>query len=359
MEMRALAARVLVVLVVLALSCAGGFPAVEGAVEVKAPEEPAVYYRRQPFDEYVRTVPTELREGLRTRPGAHLQALADYLVQDAEDDFHKVKRIHDWMADNIAYDFEAYLDPEVFPSVGVEAVVARGKSVCAGYAALFKRLCGLAGIEARLISGQSRGGPYMIFSPPPLGAINHSWNAVRLQGRWYLVDSTWGAGYANAARTSWEKNYRTGFLFAPPEEFIYSHLPENEQWQLLESPVVPADFRDLPRLLLPFFEFDIRPAFEWQRLTRVSGAARVRFTVPKGTTMMFRLRRPGGNERLKVPHEMSHGVVRAKVEFPGPGQWILELYAARGGVRRSYKCLGELAYEVAVASGEAPPVDKD
>ena len=44
------------------------------------------------------------------------------------------------------------------------------------------------------------------------------------------------------------------WFLVPPEQFIYTHLPEKEGWQLLPDPVSPEDFDQLPKLRPPFFE---------------------------------------------------------------------------------------------------------
>ncbi|SEI48038.1 Transglutaminase-like superfamily protein [Lachnospiraceae bacterium A10] len=49
------------------------------------------------------------------------------------------------------------------------------ESVCAGYAEAFELLCRYAGIECIVVTSS-----------------DHEWNEVKLAGKWYAVDSTWG-----------------------------------------------------------------------------------------------------------------------------------------------------------------------
>ena len=60
------------------------------------------------------------------------------------------------------------------------AALINKKAVCQGYASLFYRLALEAGIDARVISGDSNG--------------PHAWNIVKIEGSYYNLDSTWDAG---------------------------------------------------------------------------------------------------------------------------------------------------------------------
>lgn len=51
----------------------------------------------------------------------------------------------------------------------------------------------IAGVQCMTVPGYSKGFGYQTgqsFS----GEFDHVWNAVYLEGRWHLVDSTWGSG---------------------------------------------------------------------------------------------------------------------------------------------------------------------
>jgi len=75
-----------------------------------------------------------------------------------------------------------------------------------------------------------------------LALPNHAWNAVHVDGRWRLLDVAWGA--IPEARTA---------FFSPPEEFIYTHLPLMQRWQLLPRPVALETFWTMPQLTPSFF----------------------------------------------------------------------------------------------------------
>ena len=55
------------------------------------------------------SVPDEIRQAIFTQPAETVEPLVRWLVRNVKDDFRKVKILHDWVADNIDYDIEAYL----------------------------------------------------------------------------------------------------------------------------------------------------------------------------------------------------------------------------------------------------------
>lgn len=63
------------------------------------------------------------------------------------------------------------------------ALVA-GKAVCAGYARAYKVLLDKVGIQSYYLTGKSA-------DPNSGKSVNHSWNAVKLDGSWYYSDATW------------------------------------------------------------------------------------------------------------------------------------------------------------------------
>jgi hypothetical protein len=101
--------------------------------------------------------------------------------------------------------------------------------VCAGYANLFAAMGHAVGEEVVTLTGDV---------PTPgedWEFEGHAWNAVRIEGAWYLVDVTWNAGHVSG--DLFTRSYRTNYLFMPPREFLQQHLPDDPSWQLLETPL--------------------------------------------------------------------------------------------------------------------------
>jgi len=199
-----------------------------------------------------------------THPDLLAHALTDGLGSERE----KARAIFYWIAENIQYNtaiFNRYsktnnlADPADTMTVWKSAdemtalrVLQRGTAVCAGYACLFKTLCEYAGLHAVVITGYGqcfgeRGYPFR---------TNHSWNAVRIDSIWQLVDVTWGSGTINYAGAFMQRTDETYFL-TPPAQFIRDHLPEDISWTLLSDPPASIEFSREPFRYRSFVKYGI------------------------------------------------------------------------------------------------------
>ena len=90
---------------------------------------------------------------------------------------------------------------------------------------------------------------------------NHAWNAVCTDGKWRLLDSCWGAGYCDDQHR-FQARFNEHQFAVPPEQFVLTHLPEVERWQLLAEPITleqfektaspkPTAFSSWPQLSFP------------------------------------------------------------------------------------------------------------
>ncbi|MFP4362491.1 MAG: transglutaminase domain-containing protein [Spirochaetia bacterium] len=168
-----------------------------------------------------------------------MEALAQYLIEPAETDLEKTRAIFRWITENIEYDVGAFFSGR--PSSGSPQDTLRsGRSVCSGYSGLFTELATLAGLEVVSVNGYAKG--YGYNQGDTFSSTNHAWNAVRIDGEWYLLDSTWGAGHVNGRR--FVRRYNEFYFLTPPEEFIFTHLPTDPQWQLLDDPLTLNEFEN-------------------------------------------------------------------------------------------------------------------
>ena len=100
-------------------------------------------------------------------------------------DYQKVKAIYDYICSNVTYDHDNLNDKSYSLKYTAYAALINKTAVCQGYASLFYRLALDAGVDTRVISGEA-GGP-------------HAWNIVKLNGKYYNLDSTWDAGRSTYA----------------------------------------------------------------------------------------------------------------------------------------------------------------
>lgn len=93
------------------------------------------------------------------------------------------------------------------------------------------------------ISGWAKGAEYRPGDPITSGPANHSWNAVFIDGSWHLVDCHWatrylrgdGDGSSTDAETKYGFEYDDFYFLTDPEQMIFSHLPTDDKWQLMEN----------------------------------------------------------------------------------------------------------------------------
>ena len=88
-------------------------------------------------------------------------------MQSCTTDFEKALWLHDWILDHADYDY-------TYSYCSAEGVLARGKGTCEAYHRAYVMLLNKAGIATGRIEGNG-----------------HVWTAVRMDGKWYQVDSTW------------------------------------------------------------------------------------------------------------------------------------------------------------------------
>ena len=100
-----------------------------------------------------------------------------------QSDYQKIKAIYDYICENVSYDYTNLDDDTYIQKYTAYAALIDKTAVCQGYASLLYRMVLDAGVDARVISGDA-GGP-------------HAWNIVRLNGKYYNLDSTWDAGREN------------------------------------------------------------------------------------------------------------------------------------------------------------------
>ncbi len=116
---------------------------------------------------------------------AAVDSLLAEIIDDGMTDYEKIRAIYDYMTANIVYDYEHLSNNSYKLQYTAYAALVNKTSVCQGYANLFYRLALECGIDTRIITGQANGG-------------GHAWNIVKLGSKYYLVDATWDASYAQA-----------------------------------------------------------------------------------------------------------------------------------------------------------------
>ena len=163
----------------------------------------------------------------------NIETLAKVLCKPAQNDLEKVRAFYVWIGLNISYDIEA-LRTGNFPEKAAEAAFKSNKAVCQGYSELFEALCTANNIECKVVPGYSKGYGYR--QGKSFKNSDHAWNVVKINGKWQLVDATWGAGYMDD-NDNYVNMFTEEHFLSEPERFVIKHLPVDPVWQLLKTPV--------------------------------------------------------------------------------------------------------------------------
>ena len=157
------------------------------------------------------------------------QALA--ITSGCKTDYDKLLAIHDWVTENIYYDYDGLYGRSDYVVDATEVLSAK-RSVCQGYADLTAALLRSIGIPAKVVSGYA--GSPLTNALLTNSTSNHAWNEAYVDGRWIMLDTTWDSGnrYENGA---YQKGSTHRMFFDPTAEiFSASHVVKsNEDQQAL------------------------------------------------------------------------------------------------------------------------------
>jgi hypothetical protein len=210
------------------------------------------FYR---LDEFARRTPKQYEKDVQT--------LALYLVTPAVSDIEKVRVLFTWVATHVYYDVDAFNSGNL-PDYPAERVLLTKKAVCDGYSNLLKELCDAAGLESEKIIGYAKGYGYKIGEK--FSETDHAWNAVKIDNQWKLFDATWASGESanRNGKLSMTLKFDSYWFDVSPKEFIFTHLPEEPKWQLVENTMSIEKFEELPFLNDNFFKlrFDSDKIFD-------------------------------------------------------------------------------------------------
>ena len=135
------------------------------------------------------------------------QSLSDCMseVPLNEDEYSTVKYLYEYLIDNTEYDKDADNNQNI------RSVFLGHRSVCQGYAKAMQYMLQKVGIQSFLVTGYT-------------GAERHAWNLVRVNGKYYYLDPTWGdASYSYGGNEDTENE-----VFLPPINYDYFLVTTSE-----------------------------------------------------------------------------------------------------------------------------------
>ncbi len=137
---------------------------------------------------------------------------AQSIVSGCTTDAQKLKAIYNWVTENIYYNY-GMLDGSYTRKVSAYETYSSRNSVCEGYANLTAAFCHAVGIPCRVVVGFATGvgasetvpavwarykqycsdKNLTSFTNDIIPYANHAWNEAFINGRWVILDTTWGS----------------------------------------------------------------------------------------------------------------------------------------------------------------------
>jgi len=274
-----------------------------------------------------------------------MESLAAYLIGSAANEREKARAIFRWICENIDYDLGSYFTGRL-GSINSADILKSRSSVCSGYSNLFSALAGEAGLEAVEIRGYGKG-----YSYRPggrfTGPYNHAWNAVKINGSWYLMDPTWGSGYLGADG-EYHRRFDDHYFMTAPDQFIFDHLPEEESWQLLPTPLSKAQFEDLVYVESDLFNLGLE-VIERNGSIAAGGEVNLSVYAPQDVVMMAGLESEAEvfDGRTLCQRDGENYQIRARL--PQAGSYALRAYAKKKDDPGVYKSV--MQYNINASSG--------
>lgn len=238
------------------------------------------------IDNYARNTPESATRNLKT--------LSEYLTSPARSELAKARSVYAWITSHVRYDESIYSGQKYSSEVEYANRVLRNRrTVCTGFALLFKHLLNQAGVEVVNIKGFSRTNDSE--AGQPIQRIDHEWNAVRLDGDWYLLDIAW-------AQTTAKNGQPNDFYFlTEPEAFAANHFPADSRWQLLDRAITKTQFDQFPKLYDAYFRLGFDADFPKTGLLRAGDQLTLTLQNDNDVELMCSIGRQGGTSATHVP----------------------------------------------------------
>jgi len=267
------------------------------------------------------------------------EALALQIQKDFNSDSEKVRAIYTWLATNIAYDMNEYLNGErlirfqyrnqqelaekqrAIREYAINSTLEDNKAVCEGFAQTFKKVCELMGIRCLFIDGYSKINVSDIGRNPKRG--DHAWNAVKINNQWKLIDVTWASGSANG--TVWKQKFNDYYFFTDADEFVKSHLPRTKGLSFAKNEPSKKEFFAAPIYTKGYFKNNLKLVNPLRGTIRTTPKASITFKIerPKaGVELHYAF----GGERRPKQIDLSCTAKTCSFEIPMTKEANTQLY---------------------------------
>jgi len=274
----------------------------------------------------------------------NLSLLAHKLTTNLTTDVEKFRAIYNWVCTNIKGDSNqhnkvsrarkkfksdslGYVEwNNYYKKIAFKKLLNQKKTMCTGYAYLIKELCFIADIECIIVDGYGRSFETNV---EKLENLNHSWNAVKLNNKWYVCDATWSSGYM-INKSYFISDYNDGYFLTDPVLFAKNHFPLQKKW-FLNDTLKTTKFVAEPIVYGETFEHKIIPIGPKKLNTTITKNKDITFQfkslkdISTNTISLVRI-----IKTKKIPYKIydvisKNGIVTFKYNFKHKGSYDVHL----------------------------------
>ena len=182
-----------------------------------------------------------------------LSELKIYLFNSpANSDLEKAWSVFLWICNNIQYDIEGYVNGGM-GNQNSNTVFKTGLSISTGFANLSKELFDYFTIKSVIIEGYSKSNVFEYEIGKKFNKVNHDWNAIFIDGKWGIIECTWGSGSFNPITLNYVQQFEPHYFLIPPEYCIYQNFPVKSENQFLNEKLNLDDFEAKANFNIGFF----------------------------------------------------------------------------------------------------------
>lgn len=175
---------------------------------------------------------------IKNEESKNIYTLSKALTDGLQTDLEKIYVIHKWVTTNISYDAKTYFAKDVKNTTlygyntsdlgHANAALEKRLAVCDGYSELILQLGLASNLRVEKISGYVNDS----YFGKKKEDTYHAWNAVKIDGTWYLMDATWDAGSVGENKLFTKNVGDYSYFLIDPGLFKKTHTPVLKKWLL-------------------------------------------------------------------------------------------------------------------------------
>ena len=299
--------------------------------ENESPKKPNSIFDQKLCDEIVSTLPKRKHTTLKK---------FKKLIKSKTENLSEKERafvLFKWTGQNIDYDVKnKNLGKRV--DCSKEGVFKTGKTICSGFSNLYQDIALYLDLNVVCIPCYAKGAGYIPGEKITALSTNHEYNAINLDGKWYPIDATWGAGHSNGNK--YIREFNPFYFLADPELLIKTHFPSDEKWQLTEKTYKLSEFEKWPQVYSEFYQFGFRHFYPEEGYFELNNTNSTKFILygedmkKKGVMCSISLLGDNNKER-KIEEKLSFinffdDRIEISCSFNKKGKYLISLLGNKG-----------------------------